>query len=278
MSKFIRVMKKAFTPITIMMIPHSNSRPISFKLPSIGIIISIALWVTGSIYVLSVAVDAFEYRLMREKLSYYSSQFIELNATIDALKKAESEFRHLFSLGTKEKVLENVRASDSGSIDMEALKGQIKNTVESIKGIKEYLQEQKDIYMATPKGWPVTGRITSPYGHRENPLHGGDDFHSGVDISAEQGTPVAATADGVVSFSGWGGGSGNLVVLEHGFGFSTLYAHNKSAIVKVGQRVKRGEVIAYSGSTGNSTGPHCHYEIWKDGKHVNPVSYIEGRS
>ena len=279
MSRLRGFIKKAFTPITIMLVPHSNTKHFSIKLPSIGIVLSVAFWLIGCVYIISIAVDAFEYRMMKERLSYYSGQFVELNATISALKNAESEFRRLFSLGTREKVLEHVHtASDSGSIDLEALRNQIKNTVENVKDIKEYLKEQKDIYMATPKGWPITGRITSPYGDRENPVHGGHDFHSGIDISVEPGSPIRATADGVVSFAGWSGGSGNLVGLEHGFGFSTFYAHNRHVTVKVGQRVKRGDIIAYSGSTGSSTGPHCHYEIWKDGRHVNPEKYTEGRS
>jgi len=89
---------------------------------------------------------------------------------------------------------------------------------------------------------------------------------------------VRATADGVVSFAGWSGGSGNLVGIEHGFGYATFYAHNTKSAVVVGQFVKRGDVIAYSGSTGSSTGPHSHYEIWKDGRHINPMPFIEGRS
>jgi murein DD-endopeptidase MepM/ murein hydrolase activator NlpD len=278
MCRLRKFLRKAFTPITIMLIPHSNSRPLSLKVPSIGVVLSVALWLVGSSYVVSLAVKTIEYRGMEEKLNYYSGQFVELNATMDALKKTETEFRRLFSLGSREKVLESVPTTDRGSIDMEALRGQIRNTMERVKEIKEYLNEQKDIYLATPKGWPVEGRITSPYGTRENPLHGGRDFHSGVDISIASGSPVRATADGVVSFAGWSGGSGNLVVIEHGFGYSTFYAHNRKGAVSVGQFVKRGEVIAYSGSTGSSTGPHSHYEIWKDGRHINPMPFIEGRS
>lgn len=277
MSKIKLLLKKAFTPITIMLIPHSNSKPINFKIPSIGIIISLLLWLTGSLYVITIGMKAIEYDKMEKSLLYYSNQFSELKTTIDALKRADAEFRRLFSLGSREKILENLQSDDRGSLDMEALRDQIKKTMDTVETIREFLKNQKDIYMATPKGWPITGRITSYFGKRENPLHGGDDFHSGIDISAPTGTPVRATADGVVSFSGWGGGSGNLVVIEHGLGYSTLYAHNKSNIVKVGQQVKRGDIIAYSGATGNATGPHSHYEIWKDGRPVNPLIFLEGR-
>jgi murein DD-endopeptidase MepM/ murein hydrolase activator NlpD len=272
------LLKKAFTPVTIMLVPHSKSKPWNFKMPFIGIFTSVVLCCFGIVYILSIAVNTFEYYRMKEKLNYYSQQFTELNTTISALKKAEHEFKKLFSLGSKEKVLQNVDTSDSGSIDMETLKKQIKITIESVGDIREYLKIKRDIYVATPKGFPVRGEISSPYGHREHPMSGRDDFHAGIDISTTPGNPVKATADGIVSFSGWSGGSGNLVVLEHGHGFSTFYAHNRMIHVKVGQKVKRGDVISYAGSTGNSTGPHVHYEIWKDGKSVNPVNYLKGRA
>jgi len=173
MSRLRKVLRKAFTPITIMLIPHSNSRPLSLKVPSIGVVLSVALWLIGSSYVVSMAVNTIEYRGMKEKLNYYSGQFVELNATMDALKKTETEFRRLFSLGSREKVLESVPTTDRGSIDMEALRGQIRDTMERVKEIKEYLNKQKDIYLATPRGWPVEGRITSPYGKRGTPYTGG---------------------------------------------------------------------------------------------------------
>ena len=273
-----RLFKKAFTPITIMLVPHSKTRPLNLKVPFIGIFTSIILWCFGTVYIFSIAVDTFEYYKMKEKLNYYSQQFLELNATISALKKAENEFRRLFSLGSKEKVLENIDTSDNGSIDMENIKQQIKETIETVGEIKDYLHIQRDIYIATPKGFPVRGNISSNYGRREHPGSGENEFHSGIDISTNPGNPVRATADGIVSFSGWSGGSGNLVAVEHGHGFSTFYAHNRINAVKVGQKVHRGDVISYVGSTGNSTGPHVHYEIWKDGRHVNPQKYVEGKS
>jgi len=101
-------------------------------------------------------------------------------------------------------------------------------------------------------------------------------MHTGMDISVPPGTPVKATADGVVSFAGWTEGSGVVVVVEHGHGFRTAYAHNGKATVRVGQRVVRGERIALSGSTGLSTGPHVHYEVWKNGRHVDPAGFLPG--
>ena len=272
------LLKKAFTPITIMLIPHSKTRPLNFKIPFIGIFTSIILCCFGAVYILLIAVNTFEYYRMKDKLNYYSQQFVELHSTISALKKAESEFKRLFSLGSKEKVLENLDTSDSGSIDVENLKQQITKTIETVGDIKDYLHTQRDIYIATPKGLPVQGNISSNYGKRERPGSSEREFHSGIDISTSPGDPVRATADGIVSFSGWSGGSGNLIVLEHGYGFSTFYAHNRINNVKVGQKIRRGDIIGRVGSTGNSTGPHVHYEIWKDGNHVNPQKYTERKS
>jgi len=278
MQRIKLLIKKAFTPITIMFIPHSDVKALRIKVPSIGILASVVLWFIGMGYVFSVAVDALEYNRMKERLNYYSGQFIEMKETMTSLKNAEGEFRKLFSLKTKERVLEHIDTSDNGSIDMETLKDQIKLTMESVGEIKDYLSQQRNLYLATPKGWPVAGRISSPYGYREHPKTGLRDFHSGMDIASDPGTPVKATADGIVSFAGWSGGSGNLVALEHGLGFSTYYAHNRLVIVNVGQKVKRGDILSYVGSTGNSTGPHLHYEVWKEGRSLNPSTYIEGRS
>lgn len=278
MYKCKRFLKKISTPVTIIFIPHDGKRTLNIKLPSIGILISVLLWLAGSVYIITAAINTFEYYEMKSKLVYYNAQFVELKTSITVLKKAEEEFKRLLSFPSRDKILENVdkrvNTADAGSLDMDLLKEQIRKSVESVSAIQEFLKGQKDRYMATPKGWPVEGRITSGFGSRENPRYGGPEFHSGLDISVPPGTPVRATAEGVVSFNGWSAGNGNLVVIEHGSGFSTFYAHNTSTCVLVGKKVKRGDIVAYSGSTGNSTGPHLHYEVWKDGKAVNPVNFI----
>jgi murein DD-endopeptidase MepM/ murein hydrolase activator NlpD len=271
------LLRRLFTPVTIMFIPHGGGRPLRLKVPSIGILASVIMCVGLFSYVYSVAVDSFHYRKMEEKLDYYTARFSELQSTMSALSMAEKQFRSLFSLGSKEAVLENLNSSDTGALDLELLRQQVKNAIESVGDIKDYLSQERDLYMATPMGWPTSGRITSGFGMRIHPIRGGNDFHTGLDISAQPGEPVHATADGIVSFAGWSGANGNLVAIEHGFGYETFYAHNKETVVKVGQIVKRGDVISYVGSTGSSTGPHLHYEIWKEGKIINPKPFITGR-
>jgi murein DD-endopeptidase MepM/ murein hydrolase activator NlpD len=155
----------------------------------------------------------------------------------------------------------------------------LRETIETVAEIKEYLHIQKDIYASTPKGYPAKGEITSTYGTRQDPISGENAFHAGVDISCNSRTAIRATADGMVSYSGWmDGGDGNAVILEHGFGFSTVYAHNTANAVKAHQKVKRGDIIAYVGATGKATGPHVHYEVWKNGKRLDPQKYLAGRS
>lgn len=123
-------------------------------------------------------------------------------------------------------------------------------------------------------GWPCSGPITSPFGYRTHPIFGTTIFHAGIDIGVDYGTPIHAADSGVVVYSGWISGYGNAVIIDHGGGVSTLYGHNQSLAVSEGQSVSKGSVIAYAGSTGNSTGPHCHFEVDVNGSPVNPMGYL----
>jgi murein DD-endopeptidase MepM/ murein hydrolase activator NlpD len=116
--------------------------------------------------------------------------------------------------------------------------------------------------------WPVSGPVVSGFGMRWGRMH------EGIDISVGEGTPVAASAAGTVIYAGWLGGYGNLVVVDHGGGISTAYAHNSSYASSVGQSVEQGQVIAYSGNTGNSSGPHVHFEVRLNGSAVDPLGYL----
>jgi hypothetical protein len=270
--------RKALTPITIMVIPHENLKALNLKVPLIGIFLCLLVLAVGTIQTYRLLVNGLRYPFLVHKVDFYTQKFSEWNATVTALKETERDFRKIFSFKSKDKVLDTIETSYSGNIDIENLMGEIQKTVERVDEIKDYLRIQKDIYMATPKGYPVEGNISSPYGKRDNPISGERTFHSGVDISATPGTPIRATADGVVSYSGWTQSSGNVVLVEHGCGFTTAYAHNRSNVVKVGQRVKRGETVGYIGSSGKSTGPHVHYEIWEKRKRINPNKFLQGRS
>lgn len=120
----------------------------------------------------------------------------------------------------------------------------------------------------------TTQRITSTFGHRKNPTGAGYMIHSGTDYGVPSGTKVYAAADGVVEVAGWAGHSGNRVTLDHGSGLETGYSHNSQVLVKVGDHVKRGDVIALAGTTGNSTGPHVHFEVIVDGQFKDPAGWL----
>ncbi|HOJ52884.1 MAG TPA: peptidoglycan DD-metalloendopeptidase family protein [Syntrophales bacterium] len=267
-------------PITIMFIPHSYPRfTVNVNISPAGFISLLVLLLITVIFTIVFAPHLVNLYYAKKQVNEEKNQLKEIYSTYVSLKKIESEFRHLLSQGSKEKILEQVDTSDAGSFDLTEVNKKIEESMQTVGAIKDFLRTQKDLYLATPKGLPVPGEITSPYGMRINPFTRKWEFHSGLDISAPAGTPVKATADGVVSFSGWGGPhGGNVVVIAHGFGYSTYYAHNQRIIVSLGQRVKRGEVIAYVGSTGTTTGSHCHYEIRCNGKILNPIQFAKEQS
>ncbi|MCE5286475.1 MAG: peptidoglycan DD-metalloendopeptidase family protein [Pelosinus sp.] len=122
--------------------------------------------------------------------------------------------------------------------------------------------------------WPIRGEITSPFGGRIHPIFGTYIGHTGIDIAADYNDPVRAADGGIVISAGWYGGYGNAVIIDHGNGMTTLYGHNTSLAVSEGQRVSKGQVISYAGSTGNSTGPHVHFEVRQNGTPVNPLNFL----
>jgi murein DD-endopeptidase MepM/ murein hydrolase activator NlpD len=140
--------------------------------------------------------------------------------------------------------------------------------------LQGFLNDQRSLLGARPTGWPVKGWITSSFGLRRDPFDGQRRMHEGLDIATRTGTAVLATAAGIVREVGSDPGYGKLVVIDHGYGYATLYAHNSQVKVKVGQRVRRGDTVALAGNTGRSSGPHVHYEVRFNGVPVNPHKYL----
>ena len=151
--------------------------------------------------------------------------------------------------------------------------------MKSYEEIEDMVKNKEKLLAAIPAIQPVSNkdlsRVASGFGYRIDPVYKTRRFHAGLDFTAPVGTPIYATADGVVKEAGYNtGGYGNNVVINHGFGFQTLYAHMYKIKARVGQKVKRGEVIGYIGNTGKSTGPHLHYEVHKKGQPVDPIYYF----
>ncbi len=148
---------------------------------------------------------------------------------------------------------------------------------DSFEEVLDVFEHERERLACIPSINPVASQdawISSGYGYRADPISGKRRFHEGCDIVAPNRTPVIAPADGVVTFAGWREGLGRTIQIKHGYGYRTTYSHNSKLLVKKGDNVKRGDMIAHVGSSGRSTGPHLHYEVYLNDKLVNPYKYV----
>ena len=202
-----------------------------------------------------------------------------LNALGERLAKdgkfndGEFNFDKLPGVGGNETV-EDVKSKDLLS-DLSALQVQFANSGRQLSVLEAMLFDQHLEMSRTPSTLPGRGYITSTFGTRADPFSGGRAHHKGIDFEANTGDPVFAAADGVVSFTGVKSGYGNVVEVDHGNGYSTLYAHNSAFTVRSGDLVRAGQQVAKAGSTGRSTGPHIHFEVHSNGVAVNPKPFLE---
>lgn len=165
------------------------------------------------------------------------------------------------------------------SIGMAKLDSQFKASGEQLSVLESLLFNRQLDMNAVPSRAPIANSyITSGFGGRADPFNGGSAFHKGIDFEADVGDPVLAVADGVVSYSGVRSGYGNVVEVDHGNGYVTRYAHNSRLLLKVGELVRAGQEVAKAGSTGRSTGAHVHFEVWENGRVVNPVKFLNQQS
>ena len=157
---------------------------------------------------------------------------------------------------------------------LQTLEHTVSTLTEKSSKLETIFQDQHQLLASTPSIWPVRGYLSERFGNRKDPFTGLPDFHPGIDIATPRGTRVMAPAEGVVVFCGQKGGYGNAMVIDHGYGIVTRYAHLDGFNVRPGQRVRRGDVIAFTGNTGRSTAPHLHYEVWVYDQMRNPIQYI----
>jgi len=172
------------------------------------------------------------------------------------------------------KLLSNSSAIERLSFDLEQLKAQADLQEISFFQLDQFFKDRKSLLSSTPSIWPTKGWVTSGFGYRKSPYTGAREMHEGIDIASRMNSGVAAPADGIVVRSGRDYGLGVMVEIDHGYGVLTRYGHNSKNIIKVGDHVKRGQIVAYVGNTGRSTGPHLHYEVLLNGIPVNPMRYI----
>lgn len=157
---------------------------------------------------------------------------------------------------------------------LEEMNTRLSQLTEKSRQLTGIFEQRRSLLATTPSIWPVRGYLSDGFGNRTDPFTGQRDFHPGLDISAPLGTKVQAPADGTVVFVGVKGGYGNAITVDHGRGIMTHYGHLDAFNVRVGQAVRRGSIIGFVGSTGRSTAPHLHYEVWLNGSNQNPLQYI----
>lgn len=285
---------------TLLILPHDSSNVKKLHLNSnwfkVFAIISVIFWIS-SLFMF------YNYFSLKNKIAYLQEvekkaikQKIEMENLNSRIQFLETQLARLQNMDLKVREMVNLEVKTSGttfaggvtsksdSEDMakvmlekaEALEKEIKLREKSMSELIEYLEDRRSLFMATPSLWPARGFITSDFGWRKDPITGVTEFHEGVDISSPYGTKVVASAEGVVIESGPDAGYGKVVVIDHGYGIVTRYAHLSATYVQVGKKVKKGEVIGAVGSSGKSTGPHVHYEVRIDGVPVNPLKYLFG--
>lgn len=299
---------------TFMMVPHgaSSARQVSIHLSFI--IICFVAW-TGitfwGSYLSAQHVDYWRTQLsnqvLKMKIQYLMTQLDHSREYLDQVKSIDGQLRDLLKYKNDKSILKNEnllettpsalggpvtndqkeveQALDDANPDLSwerlidrvgSLKQEAKARVTSYDDLSNYINGQRKQFKATPRGWPCLGQISSHFGLRTSPFgDGAEEYHPGIDISGTRGAPIRATADGIVRIASWRSGYGNLVVLQHDHGYSTRYGHNTKVVVRVGDRVKRGQTIALMGDTGRASGVHCHYEVWRFSQRMNPYAFLK---
>jgi len=236
-----------------------------------------------------------EAQTQKSQIHFFSSKIEDLERQLSKLKDFDKKIRIIANLekapdGTPfmgmggpspSDVREKMKAEkdEKGLIqqmqmDVERLQSEAVTREESLSELEKLLQTKKEMLTHTPSIWPVLGWVTSCFGFRTNPFTGLTQMHEGLDISNRVGTLVIAPADGIVSDTGNDSAHGKIVVISHGFGMITRFSHLSKVLVRVGQKMRRGEKIAEVGMTGKSTGPHLHYEVRLNGIPANPMRYV----
>ncbi|WP_425446537.1 M23 family metallopeptidase [Dethiothermospora halolimnae] len=225
------------------------------------------------------------------------SQKNKINSLTNKVSQIESKIKHITSLENTVKNMVGIKVNSSSksvspsrggffgsseysTSDLTRLDDLTKLINERESSLKKLVNdvEKKLTYLdAKPNLLPVKGRITSDFGYRKNPFGRGQDFHKGLDIGNNFNTKIKAAGSGVVTYSNYNGSYGNVIIINHGYGYQSIYAHNNELLVKQGATVEKGETIAKMGNTGRSTGPHLHFEIKYNGKSIDPKSVINNK-
>jgi len=291
--------------LTFMLIPSSTGISKQMSIPTAAIYISVAAVVCLLCLSFFLSAEYFagkvneneleqlraENKSLLDKYEQMRWNMAEVENRYSDLVKKEVTIRSLFDLpavdegerqlgigGPSSPHLESMsplrKAAYATEVEVDRLLKLSKFELEKYGEVEQSLNNIKDRLAHTPSIWPTKGWKSRGFGMKHDPFTGYKQMHRGIDIANHTGTPIIATADGVVRGTGRATGMGKLLTIDHGYGFKTRYGHLSEIKVKNGQRVKRGDVIALMGSTGYSTGPHLHYEVIRNGQFFNPMKYI----
>jgi len=303
--------KKAERRWTVMVVPHGSgsSRALEVSQTFVKALVGIGSVVALTFLVLGVAAISRgvnithsralenENRILADEIQRMRERMVGLRDTLHQFSQREQELRLLAGLTPTDTTVQqggiggpagtwserdNLAALGpegqqalAARIDVDALARRANILVRSLNEAFDSLSHQRDRLAATPSIMPTKGWLTSAFAReREHPILHLARPHEGIDVSAPMGMEIEAPASGVITQVSWVEGYGNMLTIDHGYGLVTRYAHCSKILVVRGQRVKRGQPIAKVGSTGLSTGPHLHYEVWVNGRPVNPMKYV----
>ena len=307
MKRIKRIAKKFARPVSIVIIPHNSFPSFRFSFSMFTFLLLIAAWSGFTLWSGYIAGRHFDYNItkmdnefLKTKMEYFSFKIKNGLAYLEMTKKTDGQMRKILGMGKsayvnkrslgganlselsdfKKTLSEKISKENASTLDksIEKLNEMSEKRLSSFAEITWYMTNRHNFSKAIPSFWPTEGRVASRFGYRLSPISLLREFHHGVDIANSPGTKVVSTADGVVRHTGWATGYGLTVLVDHGFGYSTLYAHLSEVLVEEKQKIKRGQKIASMGSTGSSTGPHLHYEVWQYSVPKNPMPYIKTKS
>lgn len=302
----LTLMKNKMLSFTI--IPSTTNKIIQFNIPYWVLLSGLSLMIAVLIFSLGISKEFFTVRealivaenhasILEEEntnqsleIAYLRNRSAEIEEKLLGLNQLQDKVLNMVGLNAESQsedierlpsflvTRSNLRTFDGeGGLedDLLYLDQLITQQKQSMEKLVTDVEKQLKYMDAIPNLQPTVGRLSSPYGYRISPTSRKREFHSGIDLANQTGTEIYASGSGIVTFSGYNGGYGRMIIVAHGHGYTSVYAHNSGNLVKVGDKVKKGDVIAKMGSTGRSTGPHLHFEIRINGKAVDPTTILE---
>jgi murein DD-endopeptidase MepM/ murein hydrolase activator NlpD len=296
---------------TVLIVPDNSPKTRKLRVPqwvltrsAVALSVVLLAGVAASVHYFNIVGDVTENKILRDEnvqlhndLKRIRERVLHISSTLDRVERFDQKLRSITLLSdperhlaigpvgavdTEDKDSPSAQAMLSGEAEdplalrskLDALSAEAARQEASLQELQAYFDDQKSLLASTPSVWPTHGWVTSDFGHRLDPFTAERIMHKGLDIATQHGALVISPSDGTVIFAGMESGYGKVLVLDHGYGVKTRFAHLSAIDVKVGDRVKRGEKIAAVGNTGRSTGPHLHYEVRVNGMPENPRKFI----